>query len=341
MCRAPFSRGAAGNGGRAGCFFTYPRPQPPAPNTRFSSFSSREHHSAALSPLLPAPSPPLRPPGPPARPRSPHPHPALTASPALRAPLADPERVHTRWLLSVGASREMNSELESRRSKGGRRQRLSRAAMRGGQAALLRRTTIARGTRPAPAGRARRPDLSAALPPARSAPPAAAAPGPHGGSERGALRPAPQPFGAQNSERCAGGAGRGGAGPARPAPPRSARGSLRRQPPLRPYPPSARAQPGWLRFPQEWRSGCPHRAQRFLLLPQPRSERPWRGPRLVMRRRCRPAPPAPTAAATGKGAGGGRAGAPRTAARRRDSPSRRRERLWAERAPGLVSRHEK
>lgn len=127
-----------------------------------------------------------------------------SASPALLVPLdtaalADPDRVHTRWLLSAGASREMNSELESSRSKGGRRQRLSREAMRGGRAALLRRTTMARGdTDPRPPGRELRPDPSAALLPAPLFP-AAATPGParRKDTRRAA---APHTFGAENSD---------------------------------------------------------------------------------------------------------------------------------------------
>lgn len=307
------------------------------PKTSILPSSPPRNTTGQLSTLLPAapgqprlPPPPLRARSPalPARPCSPHPHPSLTASSALLAPLdtaalADPERVHTRWLLSVGASREMNSELESRRSKGGRRQRLSRAAMRGGRAALLRRTTMARGTRPrarrprAPPGSLRRAPCLALRSPLRPLLPARA----RCGRARGALRlRAPQTFGAQNSERCAGGAGRGWVGSRlRPVLSRPPEGSLRFPPPPRPYPRSARAQPGWSRFPRGPHSGWSRRAQRFLRRPQPRSDRLWRGPRLVMRRRCRPAPPAPTPAATGKGDGDGRAGAPRTAVRRRDS----------------------
>lgn len=90
--------------------------------------------------------------------------------------------------------------------------------MRGGRAALLRRTTMARGTRPrarrprAPPGSLRRAPSLALRSPLRPLLPARA----RCGRARGALRlRAPQTFGAQNSERCAGGAGRGWAGLAR------------------------------------------------------------------------------------------------------------------------------
>lgn len=151
--------------------------------------------------------------------------PVLTASLALLVPLdpaalaaaaAAPERVHMRRLLSVGGSREMNSELESMMSKRGRR-RPSRAAGLGGRAALPLRTTMgARGTETetgsrtgtasAPAAAARAPfahrlppDPSASLPSARRAlrPPAPRGrwslrqlvPAQAGGGTRTALRP--------------------------------------------------------------------------------------------------------------------------------------------------------
>lgn len=196
----------------------------------------------------------------------------------------------------------MNSELESRRSKGGRRQRLSRVAIRGGRAALLRRTTIAKGdTDPRRPGRARRPDPSAALPPTPLFP-AAATPGPRGGRTRGALqRPRHTRLAPKTRNAAPGGAGRGWPGSAAPPRPAPLRGSLTLRPPLRLYPRIVRAEPGWPRFPRGRHSSCSRRAQRILRLPHPRSGRPWRGPRPVMRRRCRPAPPAPTPAATGKG----------------------------------------
>lgn len=77
-----------------------------------------------------------------------------------------------RRLLSEGGSKEMNSELESRRSKGGRRRlRPSWAAGSGGRAAPLRKTTMAErseaaaategraGPAPAPAATAARAPL--------------------------------------------------------------------------------------------------------------------------------------------------------------------------------------
>lgn len=328
--RAAFSRGAAGNGGAGRLLLhtpptaaAYPKhsvlssffpPRNTAPQ-RFLSSSQQLPASTGSPRRLSGPTAQCCPPGP----AHPTPTRALTASSALLVPLdtavlADPERVHTRWLLREGGSKEINSELESSRSKGGRRQRLSRAAMRGGRAALLRRTTMARGdTDPHPPGRARRPDPSAALPPAPLVP-AAAAPGPRGGRTRGALRLAePHTFAAENSERCAPRRGAGLARRLRLVPP-LLRGPVHLRPPLRLYPRRARAEPGWPWFPRGRRSSCPRRAQLFLRRPHLRSDRPWRGPRPPMRRRCRPAPPAPTPAATGKRDGGGGGWVPPAAA---------------------------
>lgn len=128
-----------------------------------------------------------------------------------------------RRLLSEGGSKEMNSELESRRSKGGRRRlRPSWAAGSGGRAAPLRKTTMAErseaaaategraGPAPAPAATAaraplgRRPPagslrLAAFLPAVRPSfrPPAPRAPAARPPSQRAAAAPpalAPPPL---------------------------------------------------------------------------------------------------------------------------------------------------
>lgn len=166
----------------------------------------------------------------------PPPPPVLTASSVLLVPLgpaalaaaeAAPERVQMRrWLLSEGGSKEMNSELESMRSKGGRRRRQSRAAGPAGRAVPLRRTTMAERWRPAPAPRAILPPRPArlrlpsrpALPPYPSACTALLLPAPPEGrsGSPAAAAPPPPPHCSPSRRLAARGS----------APPRSPRGRL-------------------------------------------------------------------------------------------------------------------